>query len=111
MPHEKKEKVKKPKAKMVKIQIKKPIRKKAEKKTEIFTPIPQVDLNTDNITPDDIEKFKTSEIKLDDIRAALEFNFNTTESVADETDAPAETEQAAPEINETAEEIETKEEN
>jgi len=80
MPHEKKEKVKKPKAKAIKIQIKKPVKKKAEKKTVMFTPIPEVNLNTDNLHKTDVKKFMTEEIKLDDIRAALEFNLESSET-------------------------------
>ena len=91
MPHEKKEKVKKPKAKAIKIQIKKPVKKKADKKTMLFTPIPEVDLNTDNLDEGDVKKYMTEEIKLDDIRAALEFNFDSPVAEDTSDDAVAET--------------------
>lgn len=83
MPHEKKEKVKKPKAKAIKIQIKKPVKKKADKKTMLFAPIPEVNLNPDNLGEDDIKKYMTEEIKLDDIISALEFNFGVSEDAAE----------------------------
>lgn len=93
MPHEKKEKVKKPKAKAIKIQIKKPVKKKADKKTMLFTPIPEVNLNTDNLDDSDIKKYMTEEIKLDDIISALEFNF-------DEPKEPENANEAEPHLDE-----------
>ena len=115
MPHEKKEAVKKPKAKTIKIQIKKPVKKKTDKKTALFTPITDMKLDAVKFDEGDVKKFMTEEIKLDDIRAALEFNFaseeetekvseeNTVEQETDTTDImetaePEETEKAAEEI-------------
>jgi uncharacterized membrane protein HdeD (DUF308 family) len=89
MPHEKKEKVAKPKAKMIKIQIKKPVKKKVDKSKTLFASMPAVDLTNNEIQQDDIKKFMTSEIKLDDIRAALEFNFGGDDAdKAEDNDAP-----------------------
>lgn len=80
MPHEKKEKAKKPKAKAIKIQIKKPVKKKATSVEEIMTAIPAVAIDSEVIDETDIKKFMTEEIKLDDIRAALEFNLGGNQS-------------------------------
>lgn len=107
MPHEKKEKVKKPKAKMIKIQIKKPVKKNHSKKKNTIV-IPQIDIAKE-LNNADIEKYKTEEIKIDDIRAALEFNMGSQEPEApaveetvEEADAPA-IENAEVSIEETAE--------
>ena len=78
MPHEKKEKKAKPKAKAIRIQIKKPVSKK-KAVLDLNDIIPAVAIETDDITETDIEKFKTEEIQLDDIRKALEFNFEPKE--------------------------------
>lgn len=110
MPHEKKEKVKKPKAKTIKIQIKKPVKKKTDKKTALFTPITAVDLDTENLDEGEVKKYMTEEIKLDDIKAALEFNFGSVEQeiaeqeveVQDEPADEAETETAETPVEETA---------
>ena len=83
MPHEKKEKKAKPKAKAIKIQIKKPVSKK-KAPLDIMDIIPPVNIDADNIGETDIEKFKTEEIQLDDIRKALEFNFGAEEEPANE---------------------------
>ena len=104
MPHEKKEKVKKPKAKAIKIQIKKPVKKKADKKTMLFTPIPEVDLNTDKLDEGEVKKYMTEEIKLDDIISALEFNIGGAETaVTEDTEVTADAvETAAEQKAETA---------
>ena len=98
MPHEKKEKVKKPKAKAIKIQIKKPVKKKADKKTALFPPITDINLDDTKFGEDDVKKFMTEEIKLDDIRAALEFNFGASED-------PAETETVTEDIEAETESV------
>lgn len=83
MPHEKKEKKAKPKARAIKIQIKKPVSKK-KAAVDLFDIIPPVTIDPENIDDNDIEKFKTEEIRLDDIRKALEFNFGTEDGPAEE---------------------------
>ena len=85
MPHEKKEKKAKPKAKAIKIKIKKPVHKDKTNKN-ILDIIPPVTIDPDSIAKADVDKFKTEEIQLDDIRKALEFNFG---AIGEET-APAE---------------------
>ncbi len=88
MPHEKKEKIKKPKARAIKIQIKKPTKKNTGKKKDILNVITPVEIDTDNLDEADVKKYMTEEIKIDDIKAALEFNFGETE----DTTADANTE-------------------
>ena len=88
MPHEKKEKIKKPKAKAIKIQIKKPVKKKADKKTAIFTPISEMDLDANKFDAGEVKKFMTEEIRLDDIKAALEFNLDNSEQAETEAVEP-----------------------
>ncbi len=111
MPHEKKEKVKKPKAKAIKIQIKKPVKKKTDKKKDVYNVIPPMDLNTDKLDKSDVKKFMTEEIKLDDIRAALEFNLGSSDSVEDTAAEPVETKAETPETESETVESEDKTEN
>ena len=103
MPHEKKEKVKKPKAKAIKIQIKKPVKKKADKKTALFTPISDVSLDPVKFDDGEVKKFMTEEIKLDDIRAALEFNIG--ESAIEDNKVVGQTETESEDIKISVEEI------
>ncbi len=84
MPHEKKEKVKKPKARAIKIQIKKPVNKKKSKSLDFITDIPQVNIDPERLEKMDVEKYKTEEINIDDIRKALEFNFGEPEAAVEE---------------------------
>ena len=107
MPHEKKEKVKKPKAKAIKIQIKKPVKKKADKKTALFTPISDINLDDTKFDEGDVKKFMTEEIKLDDIKAALEFNIGES---AVEQKPETEIEDVKISVEEIAEAAETAEE-
>ncbi len=107
MPHEKKEKVKKPKAKAIKIQIKKPVKKKADKKTALFTPVSDVSLDPVKFDDGEVKKFMTEEIKLDDIRAALEFNIG--EPAIEEQTEIEDLKISVEEIAEAAETVEEKE--
>lgn len=107
MPHEKKEKVKKPKAKAIKIQIKKPVKKKVDKKTALFTPVSDVSLDPVKFDDGEVKKFMTEEIKLDDIRAALEFNIG--EPAIEEQTEIEDLKISVEEIAEAAETVEEKE--
>lgn len=84
MPHEKKDKKAKPKARAIKIQIKKPVSKKKQviDIMEIMTPVA---VDPEQFDDADVQKFKTEEIQLDDIRKALEFNLDVQEEAIAET--------------------------